>query len=100
VGILIMAVGDTVSGFTATFVPAASVEVIILFAGVPAGGGGVGITNGVATSIIDIPNKDGSAYASGTWINANSRGIGTFKIPITNTNYFSGIDGYSGIQTK
>ena len=90
-----MAIGDTVSGFTATFQPAAGIQVIIFFSGVPIAASSTGITDGGSTSIVYVPLWDPVLLNA-----SNSRGISVFKIPIDNTNYFTGPGGYSGIQTK
>ena len=89
-----MAIGDIVSGYGTSFQPAAGISVLILFAGIPNGGGGVGITDGSSSSKVVIPATPYNTYSS------ESRGIGIFKIPIINSNYLACIDGYSGIQIE
>mgnify|MGYP003672644021 CR=1 FL=1 len=91
-----MAVGDIISavapGLTLNFVPAAGVEIIIMYSGT-ADIGFIGISDGVTTT------QSLTQYSTG--------GLGTYiyKVGITNTNYLyvaatNSNCGYSGIQIK
>jgi hypothetical protein len=100
-----MAVGDTVSGFTGTFQPAAAVQVIIFWAGIPSGASSTGITDGGSSAIVYVPAYNSVVVGGGAYANLNTptqspRTAGVWKIPIDNTNYFLGSGGYAGIQIK
>jgi len=88
-----MAVGDVVSGFSGSFQPASGVSVIITFAGYGNTGGVIGITDGSSTGKVFVSELTRANY----W-NGSDNGLSLWKIPINNTNYFSGLDGYAGIQ--